>query len=171
MLSLPRGQRSFPRGTARLTGVSTTQCAMRTPNRGPALERSWTQGRGCGTPGVGPRPCQHPHTEGAPGPAAEGGLGFPLQETKGRPGGPGARLVGAGPAGGCSERVPEGVEVENSLSPQEKFLPRPRKPARHSSCHTSGTSDARTSPAPQWGRHCMARVPVVLGRSLRGWPS
>ena len=142
-----------------------------TPSRGPAPEQSRAQGRGHGTPGVGPRPVSALTQRGFPGPASAGRLGFPLLETKGGPGRPCARLVGAGPAGGHGERVPGGVGVESSLSPQEICPPRPRKPARHNGCHTSGTSDARTSVALRQGRHCTGPGPVVPGCSLSGRPS
>lgn len=167
----PGDRGAFPRETARLTGASPTQCAVCAPSTGPAPEQSRTQGRGHGTPGVGPRPVRVLTQRGLPGPASAGRLGFPLLETKGGPGRPCARLVGAGPAGGHGERVPGGVGVESSLSPQEICPPRPRKPARHSGCHTSGTSDARTSVALRRGRRCTGPGPVVPGRSLSGRPS
>lgn len=136
------GQLSLPRSAPR-----------RVPQQGSSPRAELDTGEGPRDPRSGTQTHQGPHTEGLPGPAMAGGLGFSLLETMGGPGGPCAWLVGAGPAGGHGERVPGGIGVESSPHPREACPPRPRKPARHSGCRSSGTSDARTSAAPWWSPH------------------
>lgn len=154
-LAFPGDRGAFPRRTAQLTEVSTTQSL---PAGVQPQSRAGHRGGAARPQEWDPDPSGPSH-RGAPRASHGRRTGVLAPGDKGR----------AGRA--LCQASPWGVGAESSLNPQEACPPRPRKPARHSGCHTSGTSDARTSAAPWWSQHRTGPGPMVPGCSLSGQPS